>query len=505
MTSTDRPWIIYLRLSDFRGDTDGFDGREARLRGEVARIGGTVARTAIENDLSPARNGKARPASAFKRTKIVEPDGFVRWRVIRAVFQGVLRDVAAGRANMMCEDLDRAARDPRDIEDLLDACASSGGSARSLTGTLTLTNGGQGGEIDTARIMVTMAHKASRDTARRVAAGRERLAGQSYGGGRRPYGFRPDPDAPEHHKRLIQKPAEAAVIRQAATDILDLGISLKAIARDLRERGVPTVTGTAWSAETLREAVIKPAVAGLAVKREDGERLLVPAPWEPILDRDRWEALRDKLTDPARRTNTGRVPRWLVSGFATCGVCGGRTRVIGGKSRAPAYTGAGCAHVRRNAAALDRYIAGAVVGVLSRPEAADLLRPPPRPEVDAGKLRAKARDLARKRKAQIAMHAEGILTDAELADSLRASAARLDAIKAQLAASDHPDPLPEFRPEARQGQTAEAVWDGLSLARKRAVVQTIIQAVVINRTGSRGRRYDIDQTVEVTPHPATLA
>ena len=55
------------------------------------------------------------------------------------------------------------------------------------------------------------------------------------------------------------------MIQAVAADMLDRGISLKAIARDLRERGVPTVTGAAWSAKTLREVLIKPAVAGLAV------------------------------------------------------------------------------------------------------------------------------------------------------------------------------------------------------------------------------------------------
>ena len=71
-------------------------------------------------------------------------------------------------------------------------------------------------------------------------------------GRRRPYGYWPDPDAPKYRKTLIVVPAEAAVIEAAAGDILDRKISLKAIARDLRERGEPTVTGTRWSAETLR-------------------------------------------------------------------------------------------------------------------------------------------------------------------------------------------------------------------------------------------------------------
>ena len=493
MTSTDRPWIIYLRLSDFRGDPDGFEPREDRLRAEVARLGSTVARTATENDLTPAANGRSRPASAFKRRKVKLPGGRTEWRVWRPVFRLVLDDITAGRANLMCEDLDRATRDPRDLEDLLDACAASGGSARSLSGTLTLTDGGQGGEIDTARIMVTMANKSSRDTARRVAAARERLAGQSYGGGRRPYGYRHDPDAEQYRRTLIILPAEEKVIRQAADDILDRGISLKAIARDLREQGEPTVTGAPWSAETLREALIKPAVAGLAVQRGDW----VPAPWDAILERDRWERLRDLLLDPSRRTNTSRAnePRWLVSGFAACGVCGGPLRCGGGRNRAPAYIGNGCCHVRRGAVAVDQHIAELVIRRLGQPDVADLLRPPPRAAVNAPGLRAEDRRLGRKRKAQIQMHRDDILTDAELRDSLRAIADRQAQIKAQLAVSDQADPLPEFR----EGRPAEVVWAELGMARKRVVVQALIGSVVINRAG-RGRGFD-PETLAVTWAP----
>ena len=145
MTSTDRPWIIYLRLSDFRGDPDGFGPRADRLSAEVERLGGTVAgEPVIENDSAPMANGKSRPASAFKRRKVTLPGGRTEWRVWRPRFRSVLDDITAGRANLMCEDLDRATRDPRDLEDLLDACAASGGSARSLSGTLTLTDGGAG-------------------------------------------------------------------------------------------------------------------------------------------------------------------------------------------------------------------------------------------------------------------------------------------------------------------------------------------------------------------------
>ena len=78
------------------------------------------------------------------------------------------------------------ARDPRDIEDLIDAVAACGGHARSLSGSLTLTDGGSSDQLAMARVMVTMAAKSSADTARRVTAGRERWAGRSYQGGKPP-------------------------------------------------------------------------------------------------------------------------------------------------------------------------------------------------------------------------------------------------------------------------------------------------------------------------------
>ena len=110
-----------------------------------------------------------------------------------------------------------------------------------------------------ARVMVAMGNKSSRDNARRVPpSGPTWPRTGVYGGGLRPFGYRPDPDAPKYHKTLLVVPAEAAEIRAAAAAIL-AGTSQKAIARDLRDRDVPTVTGCRWTAETLHDVIIKPA------------------------------------------------------------------------------------------------------------------------------------------------------------------------------------------------------------------------------------------------------
>ena len=295
------------------------------------------------------------------------------YRVLRPGWQQVLTDLGTGAARaVLAEDLDRVARDPRDIEDLIDAVAACGGHARSLSGSLTLTEGGSSDQLAMARVMVTMAAKSSADTARRVAARAERLAGQSYQGGRRPFGYRPDPDAPVGAKTLIIVEAEAGVIRQAAADILDRGISLKAIARDLREAGVPTVTGAPWTASTLRDVLSKPAVAGIAVhtatvKGADRRARKVttehPGAWPAILPRDQWERLRD-LFD-GRKTGTSPEPRWLLSGYATCGPCGAVVKCTGSASRR-AYTCTAHGHVRRAAAAVDGRVSALVVARLSQ-------------------------------------------------------------------------------------------------------------------------------------------
>lgn len=492
---------LYLRLSDLRNE-EQLDGREQKLRDRAAAEGWTVRDVIVENDLAPRNgNGERRAASAFKRYKVTR-HGKTVLRTVRPGFQRLIEDLEHGRAQaVLVEDLDRLLRQPRDNEDLLDAVEMSGATVKSLSGSVTLTEGGTSDERFMARIMASMANKASADTGRRVSAARDRYVLQSWQGGRRPYGYRPDPDAPKYHKVLLVDPAEKAVILQAADDLLDKGISLKAAARDLRERGAPTVTGAAWTPETLKDALIKPAVAGLAVRNGT---IVGPAPWEPILERDVWDRLRDKLTDPARRTTTANEPRWLVSGFAACGVCGKPLKVGGsGRGRGPAYVGADCGHVRRAAGSpdnlsgdprgVDDVIARHVIHRLSRPDADDLLRPAPRPGTDARRLRAEARKLRDRKDRQVRLHAAGVLDDGDLTTGMRVIRKRLADIDRELADSGRADPLAEFR-----GRPAAEVWMDLGIARRRAVVQVLIASVIIAPAGRRGNRFD-PGLVTITP------
>src|SRR5260370_6396782 len=93
---------LYLRLSDARRE-EALDGREAGLRAEAARLGWTVGRVIIENDMTPVNgngngngNGSLRPASAFKRRKITTPSGPAELRTVRPGFRSMLDDLMTG-------------------------------------------------------------------------------------------------------------------------------------------------------------------------------------------------------------------------------------------------------------------------------------------------------------------------------------------------------------------------------------------------------------------------
>src|SRR5215469_8329315 len=462
---------IYLRLSDFRADDrDSFPGREAALRAEAARLGWDVHRVVIENDVDP--DGKRKPASAFKRKEVALPGGRIEKRVYRPGFRSVLNDLMAGRAQaVLAEDLDRACRDPRDLEDLIDACEEKRANARSLSGSLTITNGGTDAEITTARIMVTMANKASRDAARRMQDSRSRRAKEGLwgGNGHRPFGYRLLGSG-----RLAIIEAEANVIREAADEVLSESFrpfylegydgrgrppgaeSLTTLAAGLRDAGITTPGGKQWSAKMLREALLKPSIAGLVVVHErdrdknEDRVTLQPAGWQSIVDRETWEAVRAKLTDPARLTHAGNVPRHLGTGIYECGACGSTVKVNSGsrkKRRAPAYVcpHPGCRKVRRLASGVDDYVVAHLIARLERLDLASLLRPAPATGVDAGALRKRQARLEEIGRAAARMFALGEIPEAEYAEAARVRKAELDKIAAELAVPTEADPLAEFR------------------------------------------------------------
>lgn len=485
--------IIYLRLSDLRDDDldetgagATFSDREQELRDFADELGWDIAEVIIENDVS-SRDGKHRNASAFKRRVVTLPDGTTGLRVVRPGFRKVLRMFADGTANgLLVEELERITRDPRDGCDLLDVAEMRKVNARSLSGTLTLTDGGTDAEITAFRDAVNRANASSRDTSRRVRRGRRRKARRGeFGGGRRPFGFEPD--------GVTVRPAEADVIADCDRRLLE-GVSLKQLARDLCEAGVPSVTGRPWRAETLRCILLRQRNAGRVVYLE--EVISHEAPWKPLVDPEVHDRVVALLTDPSRRTNADSTPgvsvTWLGSGLFGCGPCelnGTVSKVSVTLARkSPRYRCRAANHLARDAMAVNRYVEAALLERLSQPDAVDLLMPP-RPDVDVTRLRARAAAIRHNLMELAEDRALGLIDREAMLAASRVAKREQVKIEAALAEATIATPLGPLV----NVNDVEAEWNrpDFPMGSKRAILDAVM-TVTILRTSRAGRTFDPD-------------
>jgi DNA invertase Pin-like site-specific DNA recombinase len=477
-----RKAVLLARISDARdGDTHGVDGQVADLIAYAARIGWQPGprdtHVIVEND-----------TSAFKRRKIAVP-GHDRpvLRTVRPGYRRVLDMLHRGEADgFIAVDLDRTCRDPRDLEDLIDVVESRSPRipVESRTGSLRLANDA---DVTMARVMVAVANKASRDTARRVAARREQKAAAGvYGGGKRPYGYGvPTGETDQKTGRLVLDmnklvEAEAAEVRRWA-DLLLAGESMASILRSLRERCVPTVTGAAWSSRAVRDILRRPRNVGMAVYR--GQEV-GPAQWPAIMTEDVWRAVVALLDSDGRRTSPGNQPRWLGSLIFRCGVCDdGQTVYVGGgrssHSKMPTYVCRSHGHLRRLASAVDDLVARVIIERLSRPDAVDLVAP--RPGRNTAALASEANSLRARIEEAADLWESGALPAAAVKARTTRLRERLTAIEAELASTARSNPLAGL---AGQPDVAER-WPQLPLGQQRAILRTLMTVTLLRSRPGR--------------------
>ncbi len=468
--------VIYGRISDSRVTDPATGRREKSTAGtadqvrrcrELARrlgwkIGPKDTHIIIENDLS-----------AFKRRKIRLPDGRTELRVVRPGFRRALAMLADGRADALITlDLDRSMRDPRDLEDLIDVVGQS--SPRILVTSVTgsLSGLSSDAEVFIARVLVAHANQSSRDTARRVSARRQEQALEGrFGGGRRPFGWERD--------GMTARPAEGQVIRDAAT-MLVAGASLREIAATLRDEDAPCTDGGTWSADLVRQVLMRPRNAGIASWR--GEET-GPARWDAVLPEPEWRAVVAVLSDPSRRPAApGPAPRWLLSLIATCGVCGATVKQGGGYGEHPRYR---CrernGHVSRAARPADALVSQVIIGRLAMPDAAGLITAPGQQVSISGLVTAAA--AARERMSALtAMFGAGGLTLPAFRAGYGAAEAELRRAETEIEAAAPDDALV---PIAGRADAAD-VWAQLDMGRRRAIVRTLVEVTFV--PGSRGGR-----------------
>jgi site-specific DNA recombinase len=463
---------VLVRISDDRlGDEKGVARQEADCRKLARRHGWNVAHVYVEND-----------TSAYRRRPVTLHDGSTALRVLRPEYRRLLGDLGSGQlGGLVAYDLDRVARDPRDLEDLIDVIEARGLPTASVTGSLDLSNDAG---VFMARMMVNVANKSSRDTSRRVRRKLEEnaLEGKHHGGSR-PYGWQED--------RITLDAVEAAVVRQAARRVLD-GASIKTIVRELAEAGAVNTVGTPWSDVTIRSMLMRERNAGL--RRHQGV-VVGEGRWEPILDRQTWEDVRRVLSDPSRVTTPGGRGRvHLLSGIATCGICGAPMRASKGK----AYKGVSKSVYRckgegqclsRDLAKVDDVVTRLVLRTLQEPDAAELIRPRDEPgqdlEVEIARVRRRLDEAAED-------YAEDRITREQLGTITARLRPKLDELLAQAAP---PAPRVGVLDDLARAEDVQAVWDRMDARQRRDVVRELVTIRIMPTT--RGPRFDPTK-VEIT-------
>lgn len=238
-------WILLARESSDREEQVG--NQLTDLRTFVGQIGGRIDREVPENDVS-----------AFKRKSVQLPDGTYGYRVVRPKWDEILTALRRGECNALAvPDIDRAMRDPRTLEDLIDVVELYGVYVASVTDNIDLTTDAG---ISAARNLVNQRNQESRNTSRRVSNGQwhAALKGGNHGGRVRPFGWRKD--------RLHLNKREAGHLRRELPRII-AGVSALTLAREWNARGIPTVTGVPWRAQTIRNIYLRPRICGLVIYR----------------------------------------------------------------------------------------------------------------------------------------------------------------------------------------------------------------------------------------------
>jgi site-specific DNA recombinase len=481
---------LYKRISyDKLGLAEGVARQDEDCELLRERMGwGPFVRRYDEND-----------TSAYRKRKVRLADGKVAFRVIRPAFRQMLDDLECEIIDgIVFYDMDRLARQPRDLEDLIDWVEYKKVPVKPVTGDIDLmTSGGR----MLARMLVSVALKSSEDTSRRQARAAVQHAqqGRVMRGGPRRFGWEPD------GQTLVS--AEAELLREVAARV-EQGESLTSIALEFQRRQIPTVGGKKWTRTALNNIMRNPRLGGiraytgvfhenqpkvnewwLRAVRYDGE--WVRGDWTPILTADEWILLQNTLDAGAGRgaknvktpAATGR--KHLLSGLCICGKC--EMRMVGRMVRSMRMYGCrpkdlgGCNGVSRNADKVDRLVVALAIDYLAREKV--------RPRRGGAGRAVKAGDLERlqARKAGLrTAFSRGQISDDDFYATLAELNGRIDAARAAGAQDENVRQLP-----SRETQIAELESSAVSNERKRLILSEIIERITI-KPSSRGPHFNPD-------------
>lgn len=364
---------VYVRISmDHTGEGLGVQRQQEDAEAIIAARGWELAGVYPDNSISASDARKHRPGYAELQRDYAEGlfDALVVW------------------------DLDRLTRQPRQLEDWIDAAEGRGLALVTSNGECDLTT-------DAGRLFARIKAAVARSEIERKSARHKRALKQHAESGRIPHGTRLFGYTADGNV----EPTEAAII----TDVFDRfagGESLRSLVRRLNEMKVPTrsmivtrqklddanADGTAeakteaaaaharamalgWNTRTIRDMLVNPRYAGWALYQRqiatDKDGNPVRGQWVPLISEDTYAVVKAKLADPARKTNrVGTERKYLGSSLFVCDTCGGTVQTVNGGK----YFCAG--HLTREHTHVDRFVLDLIAERASRPDFARLVAPP---------------------------------------------------------------------------------------------------------------------------------
>ncbi len=394
----------------------------------------------------------------------------------------MLRDIEAGVVEaVVAVDLDRLLRSTRDLNALIDR----GAKVVTVDGEIDLSTAD--GEFRATMLAGIARFEVRRKSERQVRANDARAAQGKVIRGRRPFGYEAD--------GVTVREAEAEAVRDGYEALLG-GATLASIAAGWNALGLTTGQGSAWRHDNVRHVLLNPRYRG-AVRRH-GVIVHEEAEWPALVSADTFREAEAILRDPARRTGAPSVKR-LLSGIAECGVCGSPVHAGGGARRGIAnYRCKGSTgHFARMAEPVEAHVVAVVTSFLANAKGEDgaLVLPAILAGAEGDELAAEA-DKVRGRieRLRTAFLAVDDADEEEYAATSRALRARLADIERRIIERMRAAELTDLlgNPDAR------AVWDALTLERRRRVLRALPLRIVVHAPGRGVRTFDPD-TVKVVP------
>jgi DNA invertase Pin-like site-specific DNA recombinase len=499
----DRPLGGYLRISDV-------DVAELRRAVKAGRITEEEAAEEERKAIVKQKEDLRFLAEKHERTVVWYEDhrlsAFKR-NVKRVDFLRMLADLKAERiAGVLAYDIDRFARQPRDLEKYIDVYEDfiERKKKRLVFDTLS----GQNFDLTTsdgrfsARLYVSIANKSSEDTSRRIKRDNKYRAEKGrYHGGTHPYGWmeedrdKADPVA----KDIVNKAMDMYIAGDKNTTIAKFFLDSGVINKD---------TGKPYTWAGVKTIIMRPRNAGIRIYlgevQYDAEGNYVMGPWEPLCSVEKYEAVLGAKKERAKAHPRNYAAydqkvavKYFLSRICRCGRCGypmvGKPVWIRGKKsdsfgyncNKTSSSPDACGRMGVTGPRVDELIKKLIWNIVEKstkekkvPEQTHSDWTPEK-EARLAEVEQEIKDIkvlweAKKVKAVIYM---------TTLDDLETEKKDLRALRAYSA------------PAAVRAVTPELLrvgWEGMSVERQRIVARTVLTAVVIHpaRDGKRGGGFD---------------